>query len=59
MDRRSRGIVVVYDLRDPDKWEEARRDRERWGRSLSEAHALDNDHITIEFFRGGALEVSA
>jgi hypothetical protein len=59
MDKSSRGIVVVYDLGDPDQWEQARRDRERWGRSLSEVHALDADHIAIVFEPRGALEESA
>jgi hypothetical protein len=51
--------IGVYDLRDADQWEQAREDRERWGRSRSEVHALDTDHIAIEFKPGGTLEASA
>lgn len=50
-------MIVVYDLRDPAQWTGARRDREAWGRERSEIHALDNDHVLIEFRPGGALEL--
>lgn len=53
------GMIVVYDLRDPDQWAGARRDREAWGRERSEIYALDNDHVAVEFRPGGALEASA
>lgn len=53
------GTLVVYDLRDPAQWTGARRDREAWGRERAEIHALDNDHIIIEYKPGGALEASA
>jgi hypothetical protein len=50
----------VYDLNDPEQWERAALDRQAWGRTLTEIHALDNDHIIIEFFKpGGTLEASA
>ena len=51
--------LVVYDLRDPETWERARREREAWGRKLAEIHALDNDHVVIEYKAGGARELSA
>jgi hypothetical protein len=53
------GIVVVYDLGDPDSWEQAREDRGAWGKELTEIHRLDNNHVAIEFKPGGALEASA
>lgn len=52
-------MIVVYDLRDPDTWERAHRERRAWGGEYSEIHALDNDHVVIEFRPGGALEASA
>ena len=53
------GVVVVYDLREPGSWEQARDDRETWGNELSEIHRLDNDRVVIVFKPGGALEASA
>ena len=52
-------IVVVYDLRDPDAWERAGRERRAWGREFTEVHTLTNDVIAVEFKPGGALEVPA
>jgi len=53
------GSLIIYDLSDVDAWEQAAEDREEWGRSRSEVHALDSDRIAIEFFPGAALEDSA
>jgi len=52
------GIVVVYDLREPDSWEQAREDRGAWGKKLTEIHRLGNDHVVIEFKPSGTLEAS-
>ncbi len=52
-------IAVLYDLRDPDAWERAGRERRAWGRERTVVHALDNDHVVIEFMPGGARELSA
>jgi hypothetical protein len=52
-------VVKVYDLRDPDAWERASRERGAWGRQWTEIHRLDNNHVAIEFKPGCALEVSA
>ncbi len=52
-------VVKVYDLRDPDAWERAGRERAAWGRQWTEIHTLDNEHVIIEFKPGGALEASA
>lgn len=52
-------LVVLYDLADPDAWERAGRERRAWGRERTVVHALDNDHVVIEFMPGGALEASA
>ena len=51
--------VEVYDLSDPQAWEQAGRDRAAWGKSLSVIHRLDNDHIAIEFKPRGALEAAS
>jgi hypothetical protein len=51
--------LVLYDLRDPDAWERAGRDRRVWGRGMTEIYTLDTDHVVIEFKPGGALELSA
>jgi hypothetical protein len=50
---------VVYDLRDPEQWKRAGQDRHAWGRSMTDIHTLDTDHIVIEFRAGEALEASA
>lgn len=52
-------VVKAYDLRDPEAWERAGRERAAWGREMSEIHRLDNDHVIIVFKPGGALEASA
>jgi hypothetical protein len=52
-------IVVLYDLRDPDAWERAGRERRAWGCEFTEVHTLTNDVIAVEFKPGGALEVPA
>jgi hypothetical protein len=52
-------IVAAYDLRDPDAWERAGRERRAWGRERTVVHALDDDHVVIEFMPGGARELSA
>jgi hypothetical protein len=49
-----RTVWVVYDLRDPGQWEQARQDREAWGRGFSEVYSLDCDHVLIIFRPGGA-----
>jgi hypothetical protein len=51
--------MVVYDLEDPDSWEQAHEDRAAWGKELTEIHTLDNNHVAIVFKPGGALEASA
>jgi hypothetical protein len=50
----SRTLWVAYDLRDPDQWEQARQDREAWGKALATVHTLDLDHVLIMFHPGGA-----
>jgi hypothetical protein len=52
------GIIKIYDLRDPDSWEQAGRERDAWGRQWAQIHRLDNDHVIIEF-KPGVLEASA
>jgi len=52
-------LLVIYDLRDPEARERARRDRQAWGRKLSEIHRVDDDHVAIEYKSGGALKASA
>lgn len=51
--------LVLYDLRDPEAWARARRERAAWGKSRTPIHTLDNDHIILEFRPGGAQEAKA
>jgi hypothetical protein len=53
------GVMKIYDLRDPEAWKQAGRERAAWGRELAVIHRLDNDRIVIEFKPGGALEVAS
>jgi hypothetical protein len=52
------GQLVIYDLRDPQAWRRAHRERAAWGRLRSEIHPLGNDHVVIEYRPGGDLEDS-
>jgi hypothetical protein len=54
-----RTVGVVYDLRDPDQWEQARQDREAWGKALATVHTLDPDHVLIMFHPGGGESQAA
>lgn len=51
--------LVIFDLRDPEAWEQAGRARRAWGRGMTEIYEIGPDHIIIEFRAGGALEESA
>lgn len=52
--------LVIYDLRDPEAWMRAHRERAAWGKSHTVVHVLDSDHVVLEFRAGGAaLEASA
>lgn len=51
--------LVMYDLRDPETWMRAHRERAAWGKSRTTVHVLDPDHVVLEFRAGGALEASA
>lgn len=53
------GIMIVYDLKDPASWEQAREDRAAWGKELTAIYTLDNNHVAIVFKPGDALEASA
>ena len=55
----SRTLWVAYDLRDPDQWEQARQDREAWGKALATVHTLDPDHVLIMFHPGGGESQAA
>jgi hypothetical protein len=46
---RSKNFAIVYDLRDPDAWEAARRHRNYWGKLYSDIHTLDAEHVVIVF----------
>ncbi len=52
-------IAVLFDLRDPEAWERAGRERRAWGRKLTTIHTLDNDHVVIVFLPGGAADLEA
>jgi hypothetical protein len=51
--------VTVYDLTDPDAWEQAQEDRGAWGKELSDVHTLDRDHVLIVFRSGDVLEAAS
>lgn len=42
-------LVRVYDLRDPDAWQAARRHRAFWGVLYTDIDALDADHVALVF----------
>jgi hypothetical protein len=42
-------LLVVYDLRDPDAWQAARRHRDMWGKLYTDIHALNYDHVALAF----------
>jgi hypothetical protein len=50
--------LVLYDLRDPEAWARAGRERAAWGHERATIHALDNDHVVIEFRAGGAKRIA-
>jgi hypothetical protein len=50
---------VLYDLRDPEAWNRAHRERRAWGRHKIEVHTIDNNHTVLKYSFGGALETSA
>ncbi len=51
--------LVMYDLRDPEAWMRAHRERAAWGKRRTTVYVLDPDHVVLEFRAGGALEASA
>lgn len=51
--------LVVYDLRDPEAWMRAHRERAAWGKGCTSDYVLGPDHVILEFRAGGALEASA
>ena len=55
----SGSVFVLFDLRDPDAWNRAHRERAAWGRHKTGIHTIDNDHIILEFRPGGALDAVA
>jgi hypothetical protein len=48
------GMLVVYDLQDPEVWRRVRGELKAWGRSFANVHRLDNDHVLILFRPGAA-----
>lgn len=52
--RGDQGLLVVYDLADPEAWDRAGQERRAWGVEFADVHALDNDHVAIVFRPGGA-----
>jgi hypothetical protein len=42
-------VIVVYDLRDPDAWQAARRHRDMWGRLHTDVFWLDGEHVALCF----------
>ena len=52
-------VLMLYDLRDPDAWQQAHDDRRAWGKPWCDIFDLDQDHVVLRFRPGGALEGSA
>jgi hypothetical protein len=50
--------LAVYDLRDPEEWMKAHRERAAWGKGRTTVYVLGPDHVILEFRAGGALEAS-
>lgn len=48
------GLIVVYDLADPEVRSRAGRERRAWGAEFADVHPLDNEHVAIVFRPGGA-----
>jgi hypothetical protein len=48
-------LGVLYDLRDPDSLEQAKRHRRTWGLLYTEATLLDEDHVALTFRSAGPL----
>ena len=42
-------FTIVYDLRDPQAWMKAHRDRNYWGKLYTDIDVLDNDHVILSF----------
>jgi hypothetical protein len=53
-----RGIIVAYDLADPDGWDAALQARRIWGKECSRVEVLDLDHIAIVFLPGAARRLA-
>jgi hypothetical protein len=49
--------LVLYDLRDPEAWKRAGRERAGWSNRRAKVHAVGLEHIVIEYMAGGALEL--
>jgi hypothetical protein len=54
---RENTVIVLYDLR--ESFEQARTDREGWGRENTSVYPLGLDHVVVAFHPGGAVEVAA
>jgi hypothetical protein len=51
--------LEFHDLREPEQWEQAGRDRQAFCRHQTEIHTLTNDVIVIEFRASGTLGATA
>ena len=45
---------VLYDLQDPEAFEQARRDRKAWGREYTTLYSMGLDHVLVVFCLGRA-----
>jgi hypothetical protein len=42
-------VILVYDLRDPDQWQAARRHGGFWGKLYTDIYPLEYDRIALVF----------
>lgn len=52
------GMLVIYDLRDPETWSRVRRELRAWGRAFADVYRLDNDHVLVLFRPGAARRLA-
>ena len=46
-------LLRIYDLRDPDSWQQTHRHRGWWGKRFTSVYDLDENHIILVFRSGG------
>jgi hypothetical protein len=52
------GMLVIYDLQDPEVWRRVRGELKAWSTTFANVHPLDIDHVLIQFRPGAARRLS-